>query len=259
MTNKLYNLGDSWAWGFEDSFDIPYETTYADIIANNFNLEKVNCCKPGWALGNVTEKFLQTVVPNMQEGDYVFVTIPPDTRITVAIAAGVRDSRTVFSDSSLWRETLRETGASPYHFELILNKDILLIASICKLNKVNYAFQHNYSSFSYDPLWDMSLITDNYVDMDKSMLNILGLPNEIYLGSSLEEQVSKRQDGPKKKSVPNIIDAVGTEKELELTELYNRIMNRSFHPNLEGHRILGEKLTHRLRQIWDMQQTNGIN
>ena len=33
MTNKLYNLGDSWAWGFEDSFDIPYETTYADTVS----------------------------------------------------------------------------------------------------------------------------------------------------------------------------------------------------------------------------------
>ena len=59
--NYLYNLGDSWAWGYNDNFDIPFKNTYADIVAENFGLEKVTCCKPGWAMGNTVEKFLQSV------------------------------------------------------------------------------------------------------------------------------------------------------------------------------------------------------
>ena len=42
--NYLYNLGDSWAWGYSDKlgFDIPLKNTYADQVAEHFGLEKVN-------------------------------------------------------------------------------------------------------------------------------------------------------------------------------------------------------------------------
>ena len=96
MRNKLYNLGDSWAWGYDDDFETPFKTTYADIIAKNFGLKKVNCCKPGWALANATESFIKKVVPHLKENDCVLVTIPPDTRIAVACATGGRNTRTVF-------------------------------------------------------------------------------------------------------------------------------------------------------------------
>lgn len=256
MKNKLYNLGDSWAWGFDESFEVPFKRTYADIIAKNFGLKKINCCKPGWALGNATERFIQKIVPHLKENDCVLVTIPPDTRITVAKAAGGRYTRTVFAESALWKELVRETGLNPYQFELTLNKDLLLIASICKLKKAKYAFQHNYSSFTYDPMWEMSWITDNYIDINKSMLNILGITDLIYQGKSLEEQLEVKQDGPKR--VDEEFRRIDENAE-EIINLMDTLMTRSFHPNLQGHKILGEKLTHRLRQIWDMQQTNGIN
>ena len=262
MRNKLYNLGDSWAWGYDDDFETPFKTTYADIIAKNFGLKKVNCCKPGWALANATESFIKNVVPHLKENDCVLVTIPPDTRIAVACATGGRNTRTVFSESALWKELVRETGLNPYQFELTLNKDLLLIASICKLKKAKYAFQHNYSSFTYDPTWEMSWITDNYIDINKSMLNILGIPDIVYKGISLQEQLDKKQDGPKRNNEleDNDIRAQGLNQDLDkILDLFYRLMTRSFHPNLTGHRMLGDEFTHRLRQIWDMQPTNGIN
>lgn len=245
----LYNLGDSWAWGFEDSFTIPFKRTYADIVAENFGLKKVTCCKPGWALGNAVEQFLQRVYHKLTADDCVLVTVPPDTRICVAHREQYspydthahRRTQTVYSDQPLWEALVETTGFNTYQFELTQNKDLMLIASLCKLKNVKYAFQHNYSSFTYDPSWRDTLLTDGFIDTDSSMTEWLGIESTAYQGNSIDDQLKRRIDGPK----------INKNKPKYLTD--------SFHPNLLGHEVIGQRLTQELTDKWNMQPTNGIN
>ena len=69
-----------------------------------------------------------------------------------------RRTFTVFANEPMWTETVKRSGANPYHFELIINKDLMLIASLCEKKNVKYAFQHNYSTMTFDPRWEMDLI-----------------------------------------------------------------------------------------------------
>ena len=41
MRSRLYNFGDSWAWGYNDNFET-YKTTYAGIIAKTL-ITKSRC------------------------------------------------------------------------------------------------------------------------------------------------------------------------------------------------------------------------
>jgi len=250
--NYLYNLGDSWAWGYSDKlgFDIPLKNTYADRVAEHFGLEKVTCCHPGWALGNAVERFLKRVYPKMTEGDCVLVTVPPDTRLVVAGKDRLGDDTTnrrtitVFSDEPMWQETVKRSGANPYHFELILNKDLLLIASLCVHKNVKYAFQHNYSTITHDPRWEMDLITDCYIDINNSMMDWLDFDTDKRLGDSLKAQLEEGRDGVGFTQRPDTV---------------NDLVDETAHPNAQGHEHIGNILTHKLEKLWNMQPTNGIN
>tara|TARA_R110000803_G_scaffold41704_6_gene89631 strand:- start:9190 stop:9960 length:771 start_codon:yes stop_codon:yes gene_type:complete len=249
----LYNIGDSWAWGYNDSFDIPFKRTYADIVAENFGLRKVTCCKPGWALGNAVEQFLQRVYHKLTASDCVLVTVPPDTRICVAHnkkdslydTFGHRRTQTVYSDQPLWHALIETTDANPYQFELTQNKDLMLIASLCKLKNVKYAFQHNYSSFTYDNSWRDSLILDGYVDTDNSMTEWLGIEATAYWGNSIGDQLDRGIDGPRINNNGQLHDAE------------QKYLTDSFHPNLLGHEVIGQRLTQELTDKWNIQLMNG--
>jgi len=251
----LYNLGDSWAWGFNDSFKIPFKRTYADIVAENFGLNKITCCKPGWALGNAVEQFLQRIYHKLTADDCVLVTVPPDTRICVAHYKQSslfdtfehRRTQTVYSDTSLWEAVVETTGLNPYQFELTQNKDLMLIASLCKLKNVKYAFQHNYSSFTYDPSWRDTLLADGFVDINNSMTEWLGIEATAYRGNSINDQLKRRIDGP---------EINNDDGQLHKNE--QKYLTSSFHPTLLGHEVIGQRLTEELTEKWNMQPTNGI-
>ena len=250
MKSRLYNFGDSWAWGYNDNFETPYKTTYAGIIAKNFGLKKVNACLSGWGMGNVGECFLNHY-PDMNSNDCVLVTIPPDTRIAVAMVEG-RSTRTVFCQDKFWETLVEEIGGNPYHFELGIIKECMMIAGLCKAKNIKYAFQHNYATMYFSDEWDLSIIKDNFCYPDRSMMDLLGIDNDWYAGSSLEEQVQWDMDGPSFDDRDKMIPPGQHERK-------DRLLNRSTHPTPEGAKIIADKLTHRLREIWDMQPTSGIN
>ena len=248
--NYLYNLGDSWAWGYGDSFDIPLKPTYADIVAKHFGLEKVTCCNCGWALGNAVELFLQKVYPRMTEGDCVLVTIPPDTRLVVARPNYLdeyerRGTRTVYANDPMWTETVKMSNANPYHFELIINKDLMLIASLCEKKNVKYAFQHNYSTMTFDPRWEMDLINAGYIDKENSMMDWLQIDRNKCSGTTIEDQLKKNLDGVKFEEWD--------------PKHFSDLITDTAHPNIKGHKLIADILTHKLEKLWNMQPMNGIN
>ena len=55
MRSRLYNFGDSWAWGYNDNFET-HKTTYAGIIAKTLDY-KSRCMFTSWGMGNVGEFF----------------------------------------------------------------------------------------------------------------------------------------------------------------------------------------------------------
>ena len=250
MRSRLYNFGDSWAWGYNDNFETPYKTTYAGIIAKNFGLQKVDACLPGWGMGNVGESFLNHY-PDMNSNDYVLVTIPPDTRLAIARANG-RMTQTVFSHEKLWETLVEAIGGNPYHFELSIIKECMMIAGLCRTKGIKYAFQHNYATMYFNDKWDLSIIKENYCYPEQSMMDLLGIDNDWYAGSSLEEQVQWSMDGPNFNDHDKLLPP-------NQNETKDIVLNRSIHPTPEGAVVLANKLTHRLREIWDTQPTSGIN
>jgi hypothetical protein len=255
----LWAYGDSWAWGWAGMKHFgssvrnpPFRNCYVNVVARKLGAQVTNRAYPGDSFGHQLSIFYDDSI-QIQPGDYVFFTLPPDSR-WYTTDYGNREIRPImFYDShgnptQRSREFFTFIDNNLYWFVYHINMFITGITTWCKANNVYCIIQHNYGKLDLLPWCDTSAI----MDVEHSMWNWLGIP-EV-------ETLHKVQNGPNaedpvKHLQPKMGDGTLTDDEREYFEQTQLQMkkvlitdprdpgaNPDLHPNEESHKLIGKKI-----------------
>lgn len=268
MANKLYSLGDSWAWGWAGSDYVnkcakePYKNCYAQILADRLHKQLVNLALPANSFPQITQQFFRRIAPELEPGDVVLLTVPPDMRwhkavptdfhvtgvenrypwslldsedtISMLFDRGEAQYLTNFNLEMMGQleSELAQNNYNPYWFKYNTSLQLIALSAYSKLNNINLFVQHNYGTLD-----DLLAVTDTdcVLDVHHSMWEWIGLP-------PLKNMLDITQviaDGPRQEAMTVDMWEI---RELMRDTLIPDGESFDWHPNENSHRIIGEKL-----------------
>lgn len=271
--SKLYVLGDSWSWGWNQPHKKTgcfraFETNMSTVLADKLGLELVNDSCPGNSFPQITQQFFRRISQHLTPTDVVFFCIPPDIRWHNAIAPGynVGKQRRWSEDEDADEDTISvlfNTNGSQFNPKMVRPNHILNPESVNTLelevmqNNFNmYWFKYHtsmqltalstwakvnnanvFAQHNYGSLSDLCDFTDSSIvlDIDNSMWQWLGLPAHNLLEDA-------NQDGPN--AVIFGEDVFHAEYQLFATKLLQQWDSDGidWHPNHGSQIEIGNKL-----------------
>ena len=233
------------------------------MLFRSLHKQLVNLALPGNSFPQITQQFFRRIAPELEQGDVVMITVPPDMRwhkavptdfhqtgvednypwslldnedtISMMFDSGVVQYNTKFNLDMMGQleSELAQNNYNPYWFKYNTSLQLIALSAYSKLNNINLFVQHNYGTLD-----DLLAVTDTdcVLDVHHSMWEWLGLPEM----KNMLDITEVKSDGPRGES-------------LSVSNLYpirDQMRNRlipdgesfDWHPNQSSHRLIGEKL-----------------
>lgn len=221
---KLWNFGDSWAWGFGLNES---EKSYARLLCEYNNLDFQDFSTQGKSLGEIVHVFV-TASNMFREGDIALITVPPDTRWYVTPENGDEVMHSISSWTDEYKKFLDLINGSIYWFQWHHSMFLAMMVYHAREKNVKLVMQHNYGRLDLIP--ELSFVRDYFVDPDSSMTYWLqGYDNYV---CSLEDPNS-HHCGPTHHDFSN----------------KNLFFHNDSHPNQQGHYIIAGNIHRHLTQF----------